>query len=248
MRMTSGQRSRLGPRNPDADLWTGSAGPALFTAGYVAEGFLVPGVDPWRQSISFLGQGPWGWVQNINFVVSALLILAFARALYRVGRAGGPGRAPIRRLAVFQAIGGFGMLVAGFVRQTASYGAPGLTTPFGDLTVPGLAHIAGAVLIFAAAVASAGSESSGAAPWTSRAWSRASGAAAGGMVALLGAFLVAAADGGPAGLWQRAASMVAGGWMVALAMRIRGWRSLAQPIPTHPVHDVRFRTPDAHDR
>jgi len=56
----------------------GVAGPILFVLLFTLAGALSPGYSPLRQPISDLGAvGPARWIQNINFVLSGLLLLAF---------------------------------------------------------------------------------------------------------------------------------------------------------------------------
>jgi len=63
----------------------GIVGPILFTVGFVAQGFLRSdlrnGYNPIAQQISDLTAGPDGWVQQVNFVVFGLLLIAFAIGL-----------------------------------------------------------------------------------------------------------------------------------------------------------------------
>lgn len=216
------RRERVRPfRRPSRWLSTGMAGPGLFTLGWMAASLLVPGTHPWRQSISFLGQGRWGWVQNDNFVASGVLVLGFAGVLYGAG-----GPPALRRLARWQALAALGMVLAGLVRQQSLSGAA-LATPFGPLTAAGLGHIAGSALVYLAAVGACvgegwpGGKRRAAPPWTTPAWQWWSRAIALGLVAGLGLFLVTAADGGLSGLWERVVALLASGWMTALVWRIQ---------------------------
>jgi len=63
----------------------GIVGPLLFTVGFVVQGFLRTdlrfGYNPVAQQISDLTAGPAGWVQQVNFVVFGLLLIAFAIGL-----------------------------------------------------------------------------------------------------------------------------------------------------------------------
>lgn len=65
----------------------GICGPILFTVGFVAQGLfrtdLRDGYNPIAQQISDLTAGPLGWIQQINFVVFGLLLVAFAVGLYQ---------------------------------------------------------------------------------------------------------------------------------------------------------------------
>ncbi len=61
--------------------------PIVFTVGFVVQGFLRTdlrsGYNPIAQQISDLTAGPSGWVQQVNFVVFGLLMIAFAVGLHR---------------------------------------------------------------------------------------------------------------------------------------------------------------------
>jgi hypothetical protein len=64
--------------------WGVVAGPFYLTLG-VAQALLREGFDLSRHSLSVLANGPGGWVQTANFVLTGLMVLAaaagFARAL-----------------------------------------------------------------------------------------------------------------------------------------------------------------------
>ena len=64
----------------------GIVGPILFTVGFLAQDLLRGGYDPIMQRISDLEAGPVGWVQQVNFVVFGLLMIAFAVGLHRTVR------------------------------------------------------------------------------------------------------------------------------------------------------------------
>lgn len=68
--------------------------PIVFTVGFVVQGFLRTdlrlGYNPIAQEISDLTAGPDGWVQQVNFVVFGLLLIAFAVGLRRGVRKASP--------------------------------------------------------------------------------------------------------------------------------------------------------------
>jgi hypothetical protein len=84
------QRSRppgddvLEPRSVIAALAVaGIIGPILFTVGFVVQGlFRLEEYSPVAEVVSALEAGPWGWVQQVNFVVFGLLTIAFAVGLH----------------------------------------------------------------------------------------------------------------------------------------------------------------------
>ncbi|GLZ30387.1 hypothetical protein Lesp02_25760 [Lentzea sp. NBRC 105346] len=61
-------------------LWCGFA-PVVFVIVLLVEGWLRPGYDPVHQFGSELSLGPRGWIQVTNFVVTGVLVLAFATRL-----------------------------------------------------------------------------------------------------------------------------------------------------------------------
>jgi hypothetical protein len=86
----------------DADLATaGFVGPVLFAIGVVAQQFYRRGeYDPNAQLIMDLTAGPYGWVQQVNFIVFGLLMIALTAGLYL-------GVRPTRATLVGPAILGF---------------------------------------------------------------------------------------------------------------------------------------------
>jgi hypothetical membrane protein len=60
----------------------GIAGPVLFAAGFLVLGIVRhDDYDAIAQQVSDLTAGPYGWAQQLNFVVFGLLLLAFAVGL-----------------------------------------------------------------------------------------------------------------------------------------------------------------------
>ncbi len=62
-----------------------SAGP-LFVVVFVIEGALRPDYSPVRQPLSSLSIGGPGWMQMANFLVTGLLVVAFALGLQQCGK------------------------------------------------------------------------------------------------------------------------------------------------------------------
>jgi hypothetical membrane protein len=56
----------------------GVVGPILFLSVLTILGFLRPGYSPIRQAGSDLGVGPNAWILNLSFVITGLLLIAFA--------------------------------------------------------------------------------------------------------------------------------------------------------------------------
>jgi len=88
----------------------GIVGPVLFTVGFLVLGFFRRGeYDPIAKQISDLEAGPSGWVQQVNFVVFGLLLVAFAVGLQRGVR---PTRAGVVGPAIL-GCNGVGLVLAG---------------------------------------------------------------------------------------------------------------------------------------
>lgn len=61
----------------------GIVGPVLFTVAFLVQGlFRLDEYSPVAEVVSALEAGPWGWVQQVNFVVFGLLTVAFAVGLH----------------------------------------------------------------------------------------------------------------------------------------------------------------------
>lgn len=66
-------------------LGAGLAGPLLFVVVFLVAGALPAGYDPLRHPVSSLSFGPAGWIQATSFVVTGLLVAAYAVGLRRAG-------------------------------------------------------------------------------------------------------------------------------------------------------------------
>ena len=55
--------------------------PILFTLLVVFESILRPGYSQISDEISYLGVGPYSYIQNANFIISGLLVVVFALGL-----------------------------------------------------------------------------------------------------------------------------------------------------------------------
>lgn len=62
-------------------LICGAAAGPLFIAVFFIEGALRPGYSAMRQAVSALSVGTRGWIQQGNFIVVGLLLLAYAFGL-----------------------------------------------------------------------------------------------------------------------------------------------------------------------
>ena len=96
----------------------GIVGPILFTVVFVIHGLLRPGYSPVADPISALAIGPYGWVQDLNFIVFGVLMLAYAVGLHLGVR---PARAGILGPALL-ALAGVGAMLSGVVPLRAVAG------------------------------------------------------------------------------------------------------------------------------
>jgi len=125
------------------------AGPFYLALG-VGQGLVRDGFSFARHPLSALANGPGGWVQTANFVVSAAMVLAAFAGIARVDAARSRG---MRGALVVYALG---MIAAAFFPTDPIDGFPP-GTPLGvptTMSTSGLVHlIAGAVTFIAMAVA-----------------------------------------------------------------------------------------------
>ncbi len=77
--------------------WAGIVGPILFVVAFLAQELARRNeYDPLAETVSALEAGPYGWVQQVNFVVFGVLTIVFAIGLHlgiRRSRAGVAGPA-----------------------------------------------------------------------------------------------------------------------------------------------------------
>jgi hypothetical protein len=205
-----GPRDAAGTR---ALLWLGViAGPFYLTVG-VVQGLVRPGFSFARHPLSVLANGPGGWVQSANFVLSGVMVIAAAVGFGRVlGR---------RSRAVTWPLAGFGlaMLVASVFHADPVDGFPP-GTPLGPPTTispMGLTHFASGALGFVCLAVSCFC-----AAWMMRRRGAASLAAVslfGGLSIVVGFFGGAAVPIGTWGIWY--AVVVGWAWLAILSLRLR---------------------------
>jgi hypothetical protein len=100
------------------------AGP-LFVIAVVAQALTRPGFSLTHDAASLLDDGPWGWVQSANFIVTGLLLAAAAAGMRRV-LADGRGSRWAPRLLL---ITGAGLIGGGIFHPDPSGGYPPGTPP-----------------------------------------------------------------------------------------------------------------------
>ena len=193
-----------GSRAHRALLIAALVGGLLFNLTVWVDGFFRPGYNAFRQPESALSLGPGGWVQITNFIVFGILNLCFALALRKTLA---PGRGSTWG-PVLQGIAGLSMIIVGIFIEDPSKGYPiGVVRPI-SATLHGSIHTSAtfvaliATVAFLFVLASRLSVERGWRGWPT--WLRTAAVL---MMALLAAFGVAMAGHGPAGLFEKAASI-----------------------------------------
>jgi hypothetical protein len=128
--------------------WGIVAGPFYLLLG-VTQGLFRDGFDFSRHALSHLVNGPWGWVQTLNFILTGSMVIAAAVGIARVL---GQERAMCWLLSVF----GVGMLLAAFFPADPVDGFPPGTSigvP-GSISTTGLLHFVVAGIGFVSLMAS----------------------------------------------------------------------------------------------
>jgi Protein of unknown function (DUF998) len=100
------------------------AGP-LFVVTVLAQVATRPGFSLNRDAASLLDDGPWGWVQSANFIVTGLLLIAAAAGLRRALQDGRGSRWAPRLLAIT----GAGLIGGGIFHPDPTGGFPPGTPP-----------------------------------------------------------------------------------------------------------------------
>lgn len=92
----------------------------LFVIAVLAQAATRPGFSLARDAASLLDDGPWGWVQTANFIVTGLLLAAAAAGLRRAQPTGRGSRWAPRLLTVT----GAGLIGGGIFHPDPSNGYP----------------------------------------------------------------------------------------------------------------------------
>ncbi len=129
----SGER----PPAPTLLLACGAVGPLLFIGVFLIAGATRADYSGLLHPVSSLSMGDWGWIQVTNFIVTGLLLLAFAAGLRRVLRPhGGPVWGPL-----LVGLTGLGLIGAGIFVNDPLNGYPPGTPPVPvERTVHGRLH------------------------------------------------------------------------------------------------------------
>jgi hypothetical membrane protein len=216
-------------------LFCGALAGPLFMAVLLVEGATRPHYDPLRHPGSSLELGPYGWVQQVNFVLAGLLTLAFAIGLRRRLRAGRGARWGPLLVGVWAV----GLIGAGvFVTDPVSGYPPGTPDVVAHpswhgglhdlLSLPGFAALAAAFLVLARRFAAEGRRG-----WA--AYSLGTAVMFAVSFGLAGAgFEQAAGLVAVAGLWQRVAVVAGWAWLTLLAVRLLRRPAAPPPPPPQP--------------
>ena len=186
-------------------LLGGVVGPPLFVAVFLVDGFIHPAYNPVTDFVSELSRGELGWLQVVNFLVFAGMMLMFAAGI-RWGAPVGPGSAA--GSALFAIIGASLVVCGLFVTDPHTAKVQ---------TVQGMIHIFAAMPVFggiAAACFVFARRFHGSQRW----YSLASGAFV--LVSWVAIFPVGYPLG-IIGIMQRVAILAGLTWITALALALR---------------------------
>jgi hypothetical protein len=191
------------------------AGPVYLTVG-VLQGLLRDGFDFARHPLSVLANGPGGWIQTANFVITGAMVVATAVGFPRVL---GP-----KSRGVTWFLGGFGvaMIVAAMFPADPVDGFPP-GTPKGfptSITTTGLVHFAAGALGFALLALSG--VFAAWAMWRRRRPSLALLSVLSGLAVALGFFGGMVLPFGILGIWF--AVVIGWAWLAVLSLRLSTWQ------------------------
>jgi hypothetical protein len=196
------------------------AGP-LFVVVFLLAGTTRADYNPLRHPVSSLALGEHGWVQTANFIVTGLLMLAFAVGLRRALRPrGGSWWGPL--LVGIYAIGLIGAGV--FVTDPVSGYPPGTPNELVQYSLPGALHDLFSAPVFVALPAACFVFAGRFARWGERGW--AIGSVITGAAFVVG-FVLASLGFGQVqslvdfgGLFQRITIIIGWGWLSLLAVHL----------------------------
>ena len=120
------------------------AGP-VYVAASLIQAFTRDGFDLGRHAWSLLANGEYGWIQIANFILTGLMVIAFAVGLRRALTPGPGARWAPRLTAAY----GASLVVAGIFRADPALGFP-VGTPEGSTPVSwhGMLHFTAAAVGF----------------------------------------------------------------------------------------------------
>jgi hypothetical protein len=189
------------------------AGPFYLAVGLI-QAFLRDGFDLARHPLSLLANGPGGWVQTANFVLTGLMVLAAAVGF---GRVPGPR---LRGVTYFLGAFGVALIVAAVFPADPVDGFPPGTPkgPPTSISTTGLIHFAAGALGFLSLGISCFFAAW--AMWRRRVSSLAFVSLLSGLAVLLGFFGGIVLPIGIMGIWF--AVVVGWAWLAILSLRLSG--------------------------
>lgn len=221
-------------------LACGAVGAPLFVVVFMVDGATRRGYSPAEHAVSQLSLGERGWLQIASFVVTGLLMLAFAVGLRRALHPGrGAAWGPLLVGAFGLALVGSGVFVMDPMRGYPPGAPPGIPP---DVSWHHAVHDSLGLVVFTVLpLASLALARRFAAEPGGRGWAACSVATAAVMLALLVAFGTAWEGGDRgAGLLQRGMIVAGWGWIALVAVRLlRSGRPARRPV--RPVSPARRR-------
>jgi hypothetical protein len=195
--------------------WGVVAGPFYVVVG-VTLALTRPGFHLSEHALSLLMLGEWGWMQRLNLILTALMVLAAAWGFLRAIRSG-------RGLAIAVLVGAYGIcliLSAVFPPDPVAGFPPG--SAGGSASLSGILHLVFGALGFAALAAAAFAYAGWCRAMGER--SRAAWATALGVIVLVGFFGGAAFATTPLGVLLLWISVLAGLlWLALASMHVYAW-------------------------
>jgi hypothetical protein len=218
----------------------GAVGGPLFVVAFLIEGATRAGYNPLRHPVSALALGDFGWTQTVNFIVTGVLMLAFAVGMRRALRPpDGSTWGPLLLMAY-----AVGLIGAGVFTTDPVSGYPAGAPDELQYTTRGALHDLFSLPVFAGLAAACFVFTRWFAKRHQPGWAVYSALTG---VVFLGSFLLSSmgfnqAEGlvEVAGLFQRVALVSGWGWVTLLALHIL--RTLPEPAEASGA-GVRERTP-----
>jgi hypothetical protein len=193
----------------------------LFILTFIIEGVMRKHYSEVSNPVSMLALGSFGWVQVINFLITGVLVLAFANGLWRRYRTSPVMSASASLIAILA----FGIIGAGvFTTDAGVVQLHGLLNQTWHLSLHGLFHRCFAASTFLVLPASSFVMARQFCQWRQTGWAIYS--LLSGIGSLLFFFLLAHAIdltdgvGGYAGLYERISIVIGLGWLSILAVKL----------------------------
>jgi hypothetical protein len=112
------------------------AGPLYLVVG-ILQILLRPGFDILRHDLSLMSNGPLGWIQIVNFLVTGLLVFAAAGGMRKLLKSSIGGKWGPMMLALY----GLGLIAAGIFVADPMNGFPPGSPPMITVSTNGILHL-----------------------------------------------------------------------------------------------------------